>query len=158
MWFYTFTLAPHKGPLLVDTLFVDTLFVNTLLVDTLLVDLVKEAWLKLYSAVGDKCFILGERSLGRMDQLKTLLAQQRLQQSANINNNNSGISKSTAPGAGLESTLSRHGSVLQFNHSTTVTDIVQISNMIKERKLNLVLPASPGDTRKLWTGNRMGQL
>ncbi|XP_075244178.1 enolase 4-like isoform X2 [Convolutriloba macropyga] len=136
-----------SGDELVETVYLDLLTRYPSVIGLIdpLVQQDKEAWLKLYSAVGDKCFILGERSLGRADQLKTLLTQQQLQQSAN-NNNNSSISKSTAPGAGLESTLPLHGSVLQFNHSTTVTDIVQISNMIKEQKLNLVLSASPGDT------------
>ena len=63
--------------------------------------------MKLYSAVGDKCFMFGERSLGRIDQLKSILD-----------------CNSPLP-------LPAHGTVFQFNHSTTISDVVHTTKELK---------------------------
>ncbi|XP_063721404.1 enolase 4-like isoform X2 [Symsagittifera roscoffensis] len=142
------------GDELVETVYLDILSRYPQVIGLIdpLVQQDREAWLKLYDQVGDKCFILGERSLGRADQLKALLMQQEIQSTnnTNINNNNSNTTPIGKSANGttyvVDTSLPVHGAVLQFNHSTTVTDIVQISHMLKEQKLNLVLSASPGDT------------
>ena len=97
---------------------------------------------------------MGERSLGRADQVKSIFLQQQaekiLQQNShsnNVNNNNEGTDAKeeceTANGASsqgqghaltasvFDTSLPVHASVLQFNHSTTVSDIVQVSKLLK---------------------------